>query len=64
VHRYHGQDWAPYPNLRRWFDAIAARPAVQRGMMLLDEHRADNRAAAFDARTRDILFGAAQYRRR
>jgi GST-like protein len=64
VHRYHGQDWAPYPNLKRWFDAIAARPAVQRGMTLLDEHRADNRATALDARTRDILFGAAQYQRR
>lgn len=64
VHRYHGQDWAPYPNVRRWFDEIAARPAVQRGMKLLDDYRADNRATDLDARTRDILFGDAQHRRR
>ena len=64
VHRYHGQDWAPFPNLKRWFDAISARPAVQRGMTLLDEYRADNRATALDAATRDILFGDTQFRRR
>ena len=64
VHRYHGQDWAPFPNVRRWFDLIAARPAVQRGMKLLETHRADNRATALDAATRDILFGDAQFRRR
>ena len=28
---WHRIDWAEYPNLRRWFEAIAARPAVQRG---------------------------------
>ena len=27
----HRIDWADYPNLRRWFTAIAARDAVQRG---------------------------------
>jgi GST-like protein len=25
-------DLAAYPNVKRWFDAIGARPAVQRGM--------------------------------
>ena len=28
---WHRIDWANYPNLRRWFTAIAAREAVQRG---------------------------------
>ena len=28
---WHRIDWAEYPNLRRWFATIAARPAVQRG---------------------------------
>jgi GSH-dependent disulfide-bond oxidoreductase len=27
-------DLTPYPALRRWFDAIAERPAVQRGLMV------------------------------
>ena len=61
LHRYHGQDWAPYPNVKRWFDAISARPAVQRGMKLLEEHRG---RAALDEKQRDILFGETQYRRR
>ncbi|MBI4742699.1 MAG: glutathione S-transferase N-terminal domain-containing protein [Betaproteobacteria bacterium] len=31
-HEFHNIDLADYPNVRRWHDAIAARPAVQRGM--------------------------------
>jgi GST-like protein len=30
-HEWHGIDLADFPNVKRWFDAIAARPAVQRG---------------------------------
>jgi GST-like protein len=29
-HQAHGQNLADFPNLRRWFDAINARPATQR----------------------------------
>jgi GST-like protein len=31
-HEWHKTDLATFPNVKRWFDAIAARPAVQRGM--------------------------------
>ena len=31
-HEWQGIDLAAFPNVRRWFDTIAARPAVQRGM--------------------------------
>jgi len=31
-HEWQGVTLADYPNVKRWFDAIAARPAVQRGM--------------------------------
>jgi GST-like protein len=28
---WHGVDWAHYPHLKRWYAAVASRPAVQRG---------------------------------
>ncbi len=31
-YEWHKTDLATFPNVKRWFDAIAARPAVQRGM--------------------------------
>ena len=31
-HEWHKTDLAIYPNVKRWFDALGARPAVQRGM--------------------------------
>ena len=30
-HEWHGIDWADLPNVKRWYDTIAARPAVERG---------------------------------
>ncbi len=63
VHRYHGQMWDDFPNVRRWFDAIAVRPAVQAGMKLLSDKRARTRDV-LNEKSRDILFGATQMRRR
>jgi GST-like protein len=31
-HEWHRTDLNDFTNVKRWFDAIAARPAVQRGM--------------------------------
>jgi GST-like protein len=31
-HEWHKVDLAEFPNVKRWYDAIAARPAVDRGM--------------------------------
>lgn len=31
-HEWHKVDLAEFPNVKRWYDRIAARPAVQRGM--------------------------------
>lgn len=55
-----GVERADYPNFVRWFDAIAARPAVQRGVEVL----ADRRSAEMDDKAKEILFGATQYQRR
>jgi GST-like protein len=54
-----GIDWADYPCLKGWFDEVAARPAVQRGVEVL----AQARRPLVDERARAVLFGAEQYRR-
>ena len=55
-----GIDWSDYPHLKGWFDEIAARPAVRRGVEVL----ADRRRPLVDDKARDVLFGATQYRQR
>jgi GST-like protein len=49
-----------YPHLKKWFDGIAARPAVQRGVKVL----ADLRKPLTGDKERDILFGKSQYAKR
>ena len=49
-----------YPSLKAWFDGIAARPAVQRGVEVLAALRKPIRT---DAEC-EVLFGATQYQRR
>ena len=44
-----------FPNVKRWFAAVRARPAVQRGTALGKEWR----KAAMDDEARRHLFGAA-----
>ncbi len=46
------------PNFRRWLDAIAARPAVQRGLELLKDKV---RQGPMDAKAKEVLFGKTQY---
>jgi GST-like protein len=36
-YRWQGQDLDEYPNLKRWFNAIKARSAVQEGLAVLAE---------------------------
>ncbi len=52
--RRQGIDKAEFPNVKRWFDAVAARAGVQAGMQLLAEHRG---ARTMTAESREILFG-------
>ena len=55
-----GIDWNDYPQLKGWFDEIAGRPAVKRGVEVL----AGARKPLTDDRSRDVLFGTTQYQKR
>ena len=52
-----GVDLDDYPNFKRWFETIAARAAVQRGVKVLDKAR----KPLTDDKAREVLFGAIQY---
>jgi GST-like protein len=53
-----GIDLADYPHVQRWHDAIAARPAVQRGVAVLAEHQ---RKGQMTDKERDVMFGKIQF---
>jgi GSH-dependent disulfide-bond oxidoreductase len=55
-----GIDWNDYPHLKGWFDEVAGRPAVQRGVAVL----ADLRKPLVDDQAREALFGQQQYKER
>ena len=55
-----GVTLSDYPHLEKWYEAIAARPAVQRGVQVLAELRKPVRSD----KEREVLFGKAQYQRR
>jgi len=55
-----GIDWNDHPHLKGWFDEIAARPAVQRGVEVLSTMR----KPLIDDKSRAILFGSEQYKAR
>ena len=46
-----------FPHLKRWFDAVLARPAVQRGIAVGKEERARQMSLAEDKEAQKILFG-------
>ena len=56
-----GVNMDDYQNVKRWFDAINARPAVERALEVLADRR---RAGPMDEKTKEMLFGTAQYERR
>ena len=53
-----GIDYADYPAVQRWYEAIAARPAVQRGIEVLAENQ---RQGTMTDAEREVLFGKTQF---
>jgi GST-like protein len=51
-------DLAQYPHVKRWHDAIAARPAVQRGVEVLADYQ---RKGSITDAERENLFGTTQF---
>lgn len=50
-----------FPNVKRWFDAIDARPAVQRGCAVLAENQ---RQGTMTDAEREVMFGKTQFEKR
>ncbi len=60
-----GQDLNEFPSLKRWFDTIGERPAVQRALdVLADQSNSGRQGKGFDDKARDVLFGNTQFQRR
>jgi GST-like protein len=53
------QDINDFPNVKRWFEQIAARPAVARDM-----EKTEDIVDGFDPESWDVSFGATQYDQR
>jgi GST-like protein len=53
-HKNQGQDLDEFPHVRRWFETLRARPAVQRGFEVGKELRTP---AGMDEKAKQILFG-------
>ncbi|MGB8857322.1 MAG: glutathione binding-like protein [Burkholderiales bacterium] len=60
-HEKQGVKLEEYPHLKKWFEEIAARPAVIRGVKVLTELRKDG---PLDEKAREAMFGSMQYQKR
>jgi GST-like protein len=59
-HAFQGQQLQDYPSVQRWYQAVRARPAVQRGLAVLKERFEKNRQPP-TGKAWDNLFGSNQF---
>lgn len=57
-----GQKLEDFPNLKRWFEGLAARPAVERGVKVLTDLRPEGKEMT--EAEKQVLFGDQQFVRR
>jgi GST-like protein len=62
-HNMQGQNLGDFPHLKKWYDGIRARPAVQAGFAALAE-QIKNRPPTQDNKAWDTLFGTRQFEKR
>ncbi|MEL6223582.1 MAG: glutathione binding-like protein [Cyanobacteria bacterium J06627_8] len=60
-HETQGYNLDDFPNVKRWFDAINARPAVKKGLNLLKK---ENSATKMDDKAWETMFGSKQFEKR
>lgn len=53
-HKNQGQDLDDFPNVKRWFETLLARPAVEKGLAVGKERRSN---IANDDEAKKVLFG-------
>jgi len=61
-HKRQGQNLDDFPHLKRWFEAIGARTAVQRAMAVGEEQRKRAPDLKADDKAYELLFGDGQLR--
>jgi GST-like protein len=62
-HNMQGQNLDDFPNLKKWYEGLRARPAVQAGFAVMSD-QLKNRPPQQNQKAWDTLFGKTQFEKR